>query len=160
MDLTLAERIGTLLKQRGEILVTAESCTGGGLAYTLTAIPGSSQWFDRSYVTYSNQAKIDLLGVPETLLTQYGAVSREVVIEMAKRSLTLSRTNWSIAITGIAGPEGGTPDKPVGTVWIAWANQHGVCHVQIFHFTGGRIHIRNQAIQQSLSELEVLLNKA
>lgn len=153
IDLVLAERLGQLLLEQKATLVTAESCTGGGVAYAITSIPGSSQWFDRAYVTYTNQAKIDMLGIPAALIAQYGAISKEVALAMAERALQLSGATWSIAITGIAGPDGGTPDIPVGTVWIAWASQPAFRQVFVYHFIGERIDIREEAIQKALSSL-------
>ena len=112
----LAEQVGLRLIDRGEMLATAESCTGGWVAQSLTAIAGSSAWFDRGFVTYSNAAKVDMLGVPETTLARQGAVSEATARAMALGALVHSRAHWALAITGIAGPTGGTIDKPVGTV--------------------------------------------
>ena len=123
----LSEQLGARLLERGEWLVTAESCTGGWVAQTVTAIAGSSGWFDRGFVTYSNAAKRDMLGVPETTLDRHGAVSEATARAMAIGALEHSRGDWSVAITGIAGPSGGTPDKPVGTVCFAWAWRAGAC---------------------------------
>jgi nicotinamide-nucleotide amidase len=119
----LAERLGQRLLERGECLAAAESCTGGWLAQSVTAIAGSSAWFDRGFVTYSNAAKIDMLGVPENTLNRHGAVSEAVARAMAQGALAHSRADWTVAITGIAGPGGGSPEKPVGTVCFAWASK-------------------------------------
>ena len=113
---TLAERLGRELLNRGECLATAESCTGGWVAQSVTAIAGSSTWFDRGFVTYSNAAKVEMLGVPETTLERHGAVSEATARAMAQGALAHSRADWAVAITGIAGPTGGTPEKPVGMV--------------------------------------------
>ena len=119
----LAERLGHLLLERGEWLAAAESCTGGWLAQSVTAIAGSSAWFDRGFVTYSNAAKMDMLGVPESTLDRHGAVSEAVARAMAQGALAHSRADWTVAITGIAGPGGGSPEKPIGTVCFAWASK-------------------------------------
>ncbi len=131
-------------------LVTAESCTGGEIAARLTDVPGSSQWFDAGLVTYSNAAKQRLLSVPAAVLTEYGAVSEQTVRAMAEGALIHSDANMSIAVSGVAGPEGGTTTKPVGTVWFAWgfANQ---CVARCQHFSGDRISIRQQAVLYALN---------
>lgn len=157
MDLTLAKRVGERLLAHKATLVTAESCTGGGLAYAITSIPGSSQWFDRAYVTYTNQAKMTMLGVDSELLDQYGAVSKEVALQMAEHALRLSHATWSIAVTGIAGPDGGTPDTPVGTVWIAWASQAGFSEATVYHFMNDRLAVREQAIDEALRRFQSIL---
>src|SRR5690606_4450899 len=117
----LARRLGTLCEARGIMVVTAESCTGGWVAQTITETPGSSKWFDGGYVTYSNSAKHRMLGVPENILHNYGAVSEETVEAMALGAIKDDGAQLSVSVSGIAGPEGGTPSKPVGTVWFAWA---------------------------------------
>lgn len=154
--LLLAEKAGELLKKTGQQLAAAESCTGGGLAYWLTAIPGSSAWFERGLVTYSNQAKMELLGVKAETLKQYGAVSEETAKEMALGVLTHTPADISIAITGIAGPDGGSLEKPVGTVWIAWAkrDQELITHIEVYK--GDRQTIR-QAVM--IKALETLITK-
>src|SRR5579862_4607452 len=118
----LAKEVGERFKSRGLKLVTAESCTGGGLAYAITSIPGSSAWFERGLVTYSNISKEELLGVNPGTLATFGSISAEAAKEMAEGALRHSQAQISIALTGIAGPEGGSLDKPVGTVWIACAS--------------------------------------
>ena len=143
----------TLKKQQLKI-VTAESCTGGGLAYWMTSVPKSSEWFERGFVTYSNLAKEELLGVrPDTLL-QFGAVSQQTAAEMAEGALRYSEAQVSVAITGIAGPDGGTTDKPVGTVWIACAGIKRDIKIVKNSFAGERQAIREQSIQVAL---EILL---
>ncbi|HVV68419.1 MAG TPA: nicotinamide-nucleotide amidohydrolase family protein [Gammaproteobacteria bacterium] len=149
---TLATRLGELLKQRGHLLAVAESCTGGWLSETITSIAGSSTWFDRGFITYSNQAKQDMLGVKHSTLTQFGAVSAQTVQEMAEGALTHSRAHCTIAITGIAGPEGGSIEKPVGTVWIAAAAIGKLTQLVCYHFEGDREMIRRQAVICALGE--------
>lgn len=152
----LAIETGKLLKERGLLLATAESCTGGGLSYWLTSVPGSSEWFERGFVTYSNSAKIDMLGVQSETLEQFGAVSEEVANEMADGALNYSPADISIAITGIAGPDGGTLEKPVGTVWLAWSHSMTTLTKQ-YHFKGDRQSIRHQAMEQALSVLLAII---
>lgn len=156
----LAERVGLALLERGEWLAAAESCTGGWVAQSLTAIAGSSAWFDRGFVTYSNAAKIDMLAVPETTLERHGAVSEATARAMAQGALAQSRADWSLAITGIAGPSGGTPDKPVGTVCFAWASRDGGCEAQTCHFAGDRAAVREQSVGHALGGLLVRLHAA
>ncbi len=149
----LAERLGNLLLQRGEWVAAAESCTGGWVAQTLTAIAGSSAWFDRGFVTYSNAAKVDMLGVPETTLARHGAVSEAAARAMAQGALQHSLANWTLAITGIAGPSGGSPEKPVGTVCFAWASRDGGCEAQTRCFSGDRAAVREQSVRHALTGL-------
>ena len=149
----LAERLGRLLLERGEWLAAAESCTGGWLAQSVTAIAGSSAWFDRGFVTYSNAAKVDMLGVAEGLLERHGAVSEPVARAMAQGTLVHSRADGSVAITGIAGPSGGSPEKPVGTVCFAWARKDGGCEAQTCHFSGDRSAVRKQSVRYALNGL-------
>ena len=149
----LAERLGRLLLERGEWLAAAESCTGGWLAQSVTAIAGSSAWFDRGFVTYSNAAKVDMLGVAEGMLERHGAVSEPVARAMAQGTLVHSRADWSVAITGIAGPSGGSPEKPVGTVCFAWARKDGGCEAQTCHFSGDRSAVRKQSVRYALNGL-------
>ncbi|RME35176.1 MAG: CinA family protein [Gammaproteobacteria bacterium] len=148
----LAERLGRLLLERHALLATAESCTGGGLAKAVTEVPGSSGWFDRGFVTYSNRAKMEMLGVAAATLERHGAVSEAVALEMAAGALRHSAARLSVAITGIAGPGGGTPDKPVGTVWIAWAGE-GDPVARRFRFGGDRSGVREQAVRAALEGL-------
>lgn len=153
-----AARLGATLLTRGEKLATAESCTGGGVAMTLTAIAGSSRWFERGFVTYSNEAKQEMLGVDATTLDREGAVSAATVTEMAAGALSHSRADWSLAISGIAGPDGGTPTKPVGTVWLAWAGPQGIRHCEQHLYPGDRRAVREQAGQRAMEGLLELLN--
>lgn len=148
---TLAERLGRELLNRGERLVTAESCTGGWVAQAVTSVAGSSGWFDRGFVTYSNAAKIDMLGVPEITLARHGAVSEATARQMAQGALRRSVGDWAVAITGIAGPGGGTPQKPVGMVCIAWAQRNGGCEALTCQFAGSRAEIREQSVRLALS---------
>jgi len=156
----LAERLGTSLLARGEWLTAAESCTGGWLAQSVTAIAGSSGWFERGFVTYSNAAKVDMLGVPETTLERHGAVSEATARAMAQGALVHSRADWAVAITGIAGPGGGTPEKPVGTVCFAWAGKEGACIAQTCQFAGERAAVREQAVRHALLGLQSCLDAA
>lgn len=146
----LAAQVGIALRTRSRTLAIAESCTGGWIAKIMTDVPGSSGWFDRGFVTYSNAAKVDLLGVRETTITQHGAVSAEVVAEMAAGALERSPADLVIAVSGIAGPEGGTPDKPVGTVHLAWALRGGPVQTEIRHFSGNRDEVRLEAVAAAL----------
>lgn len=149
----LAESLGSELLDRGEWLATAESCTGGWVAQTVTAIAGSSTWFDRGFVTYSNAAKIEMLGVSETTLARHGAVSEATARAMAQGVLSHSSANWALGITGVAGPGGGSADKPVGTVCFAWASKDGGCEAQTCHFSGDRTAVREQSVCHALKGL-------
>ncbi len=142
---TLAQQVGLALQTHGLMLATAESCTGGAVAAALTDIAGSSAWFERGYVTYANSAKIEMLGVKIATLEQYGAVSEATVREMAIGALAKSHADVALAVSGIAGPSGGSIEKPVGTVWFAWAWRNGEVSAQIGHFSGDRTAIRQQA---------------
>lgn len=146
----LAGEVGRVLKLQGRVLALAESCTGGWVAQCITDVPGSSAWFDRGFVTYSNQAKCELLGVPGETIQIHGAVSGETVLAMAAGVLDYSAADISVAVSGIAGPTGGTPDKPVGTVWFAWRRRDGVCRVQRRQFGGDRRQVRRQAVEVAL----------
>ena len=146
----LAEQVGQTLKQAHLSLVTAESCTGGWIAKMITDIPGCSDWFEAGMAAYSYEAKQALLGVrPETLM-QHGAVSRETVIEMVSGAMITSGASVSVAVTGIAGPSGGTEDKPVGTVWIAWKRRGGYPIAQVFYFDGDRESVRRHTVAEAL----------
>ncbi|WP_297459942.1 CinA family protein [Ferrovum sp.] len=149
-DLALAQQVGEALSQRGWTLATAESCTGGGMAALVTEIPGCSHWFDRAWVTYSNQSKVTLLGVPETLIEAFGAVSEPVVCAMVEGALKFSRADIVVAVSGVAGPGGGTVHKPVGTVCLAWGERQGGVRTDTFWFPGDRRAIRAAAITQGL----------
>ncbi|HZH44974.1 MAG TPA: CinA family protein [Lysobacter sp.] len=149
----LAERIGEAAREQRLMLVTAESCTGGWIAKMLTDIPGSSGWFDCGMVAYSYEAKQALLGVRPQTLEQFGAVSRETVIEMVSGALVHSGAHLAVAVTGIAGPGGGMPDKPVGTVWIAWKRRGGYPRAEVLHFDGDRDAVRRQTVAAALEGL-------
>jgi nicotinamide-nucleotide amidase len=149
----LAEELGKVLTARRWQCITVESCTGGGLSYWITSIPGSSVWFERGLVTYSNQAKQELLGVRATTLANFGAVSAETAQEMALGALQHSPAHISAAITGIAGPDGGSIDKPVGLVWIATATKQGTVNSKSYHFQGNRCSVREQSILAALQQL-------
>lgn len=146
----LAREVGQILRLQGRVLVLAESCTGGWVAQCITDVPGSSAWFDRGFVTYSNQAKCELLGVPTEIIQVYGAVSVETVRAMAAGALSHSAAGVAAAVSGIAGPTGGTLDKPVGTVWFAWQRGDGICRVKHMQFGGDRRQVRRQAVRVAL----------
>jgi nicotinamide-nucleotide amidase len=141
----LARRVGAALGEAGSQLTTAESCTGGWIAKLLTDIPGSSAWFHGGFVTYSNRAKSDMLGVPEALIDRHGAVSREVVEAMATGARQRAAVPLALSVSGIAGPGGGTPDKPVGTVWFAWAGPGDSLHSIEQRLAGDRESVRRQS---------------
>jgi nicotinamide-nucleotide amidase len=153
MDLTqesleaLAADLGQALLERGWSVAAAESCTGGWAAQALTAIPGSSAWFDRGFVTYSNAAKMDMLGVAEATLARAGAVSEATVREMAEGALRHSRAQAAFAVSGVAGPSGGSDSKPVGTVCFAWAVAGQATEVATLHFDGDRRQVRMQSVE-------------
>ena len=153
----LAAALGVRLLAAHDHLVTAESCTGGWIAKTVTDIAGSSDWFDCGMAAYSYEAKQALLGVQPQTLATYGAVSRETVIEMVSGALAHSGASVAVAVTGIAGPGGGTPDKPVGTVWIAWKRRGGYPRAEMFRFDGDREQVRRQSVAAALQGLEVLV---
>ncbi|CAK0766947.1 Nicotinamide-nucleotide amidohydrolase PncC [Gammaproteobacteria bacterium] len=146
----LAQRVGEVLKKRKYLLATAESCTGGGIGQVLTAIPGSSLWYERGFITYSNLAKEELLGVSATTLAIFGAVSDVTVMEMANGALARSHAQVALAVSGIAGPDGGSPDKPVGSVHFAWTRQNGPTRVIGHWFSGDRAAVRHQSIVVAL----------
>jgi len=148
----LAANLATALRQRGWKLATAESCTGGLIAATCTGLSGSSDWLDRGFVTYSNAAKSAQLGVPEGLIAAHGAVSEAVARAMAAGALQQSLAQVSVAVTGVAGPTGGSPEKPVGTVWLAWACP-GEIRAECRHFPGDRDAIRSATVRQALEGL-------
>nr|WP_136251705.1 nicotinamide-nucleotide amidohydrolase family protein [Ningiella ruwaisensis] len=148
----LAERLGSLLNTTHSTVCTIESCTGGGLAFAITDVPGSSAWINQSWVTYSNEAKSQLVGVKSETLKHFGAVSQEVVTEMAQGGQERANADYAVAISGIAGPSGGSADKPVGLVWFGIASPQGV---QTFSrcFSGDRQQVREQAIVLALEKL-------
>lgn len=153
----LVQRLADVLAGNGRMLAVAESCTGGWVAKTLTDLAGSSNWFDRGFVTYSNAAKQDMLGVSAGILAEHGAVSEAVVRAMAQGVLARSQADIALAISGIAGPGGGLPDKPVGTVCFAWAMRGGFDETMTCHFEGDRDAVRSQSVQQALQHLLDLL---
>lgn len=146
----LAAQVGELLLARQQKIVTVESCTGGWVAQALTSVPGCSAWFERGYVTYSNEAKQELVGVKEQTLIDFGAVSEQTALEMAQGALAHSHADAALAITGIAGPGGGSDTKPVGTVCFAWAGSSFSAMALTRHFYGNRAEIRQQAVEFSL----------
>jgi nicotinamide-nucleotide amidase len=149
---SLARRLGTAAIARGAMIATAESCTGGLVAGAITAIAGSSSWFERGFVTYSNLAKEQELGVGQSTIERFGAVSEETARAMAEGAVRASSAQWAVAVTGIAGPDGGTPEKPVGTVWFAWA---GPGHLQALRrqFDGDRSAVREASVRVALEGL-------
>lgn len=148
----LAERLGGLCRRHGVTVTAAESCTGGGVASAITAVAGSSSWFESGYVTYANAAKMRLLGVPEALLAAHGAVSREVVEAMVMGACRDSGADLGVAISGVAGPGGGSAAKPVGTVWLAWGSAEAA-EAECLHFPGDRRAVREQAVHAALAGL-------
>ena len=149
----LSQEVGRVLLANGLTLATAESCTGGWVAQIVTQTSGSSQWFDRGFVTYTNEAKQEMLGVKAETLNRYGAVSEQTVKEMAEGSLSLSRAHIALAISGVAGPTGGTSQKPVGMVCFAWAAGNFPTHTATKNFSGDRTSVRYQAVQYALRHL-------
>jgi len=140
------------LLQKKSVMATAESCTGGGIAQALTAVAGSSLWFDSGFVTYSNQAKHRMLGVPEVVIAGHGAVSEPVVKAMVQGAIAHSEASYAVAVSGVAGPGGGSVEKPVGTVWVAWGSGDQVDAVR-FQFEGDRDAVREQTIDAALQGL-------
>ena len=155
----LAAVVGRLLKAKGENLVTAESCTGGGVAEAITAISGSSEWFDRGFITYSNEAKQAMLRVSAATLERHGAVSEATAREMALGALAVSPGTVSVSVTGIAGPSGGSPAKPVGMVCFAWARSgEAMPRSETRHFSGDRESVRRQSVIRALQGVAELLD--
>jgi nicotinamide-nucleotide amidase len=152
----LSTRVGEALAAQGWTLATAESCTGGWIAETVTATAGSSAWFERGFITYSNESKVELLGVAPGTLARHGAVSEETAREMAAGALTHGHADIAVAVTGIAGPGGGSADKPVGTVCLAWCQRHGELIVETRLFPGSRESIRRQIVIAALERLIIL----
>jgi len=157
---TLATLAGTRLMAAGRILVTAESCTGGWIAQAVTAIAGSSAWFERGFVTYSNESKQELVGVTAATLARFGAVSEETAREMAAGALAAGRGSVALAVTGVAGPSGGTAEKPVGMVCFSWALRDGRPKSETRHFTGDRAAVRRQSVIRALQGLIEVLDEA
>lgn len=156
----LAKRVGAALQARGLVLATAESCTGGLIAERVTSVAGSSQWFDRAFVTYSNAAKREMLGVPEATLEAHGAVSEAVVEAMTRGALEASGATVAVAVSGVAGPGGGTPAKPVGTVCIAWRLASGAACARRVHLAGDRDGVRRRAAELALRGILEIVGEA
>jgi nicotinamide-nucleotide amidase len=154
----LAVQVGALLKSHGLMLATAESCTGGGVAQAITEVAGSSVWFERGFVTYSNLSKQQMLGVRESTLKLHGAVSEMTVREMVAGALQQSSAQVALAVSGIAGPNGGTAEKPVGTVWFAWGLKGGETRSQRCQLDGNRAEVRTQSVDIALQGIVNLLN--
>ncbi|TDR39329.1 nicotinamide-nucleotide amidase [Tahibacter aquaticus] len=154
----LGQTVAETLQQRGQMLVTAESCTGGWIAKTLTDIAGSSAWFEAGLVAYSYEAKQALLGVRPETLAQHGAVSQETVVEMVSGALARYGASVAVAVTGIAGPGGATPGKPVGTIWIGWKRRGGYAKAEVFHFDGDRESVRRQTVAAALVGVQKILS--
>jgi nicotinamide-nucleotide amidase len=150
----LAQELGEQLGRRKLSVATAESCTGGWIGKVLTDVSGSSGWFERGFITYSNESKVAMLGVRQASLDAYGAVSEVVAHEMAEGAAQWSRAQLAVAVTGIAGPEGGSPEKPVGTIWIAWRWTDGKVLSRHFLFKGDRESIRRQSVLAALEGLK------
>ncbi|RZS54622.1 CinA family protein [Sphaerotilus mobilis] len=157
--LALAQTLSQQLMARGWMLASAESCTGGLIAATCTELSGSSLWFERGFVTYSNAAKSELLRVSGELIATHGAVSEPVATAMARGACAHSAAQVSVAVTGVAGPTGGSPNKPVGTVWFGWSLP-GRQHVEVCHFTGDRRAVRRQTVRHALGWLVTTLGQS
>ncbi len=149
----LAEKLGQLLKGKGKKISTAESCTGGWIAQVITEVPGSSSWFDRGFVTYSNLSKMEMLGVNRDTLERYGAVSEETIKEMVAGALANSTSDCTIAVSGVAGPDGGTLEKPVGTVFIGWQERDQEPQCAKLQLQGSRQEIRRETVIKALVEM-------
>ena len=154
----LSGRLGDALRDRGLMMAAAESCTGGWIGQAVTMVPGSSKWFDRGFVTYTNEAKQDMLGVTAETLSEFGAVSEQTVREMVAGALSRSRAQVAVAVSGIAGPDGGSRAKPVGTVLLAWGEKGGGIQTRVMHFQGDRDAVRRETVIAALEGLLVLLN--
>jgi nicotinamide-nucleotide amidase len=146
----LSKRVGEALAARKQMMAAAESCTGGWIGQAITMVPGSSRWFDRGFVTYTNEAKQEMLGVSAKTLHAYGAVSEQTVCEMVAGALARSRAQVAVAVSGIAGPDGGSPSKPVGTVLLAWGEKDGVVEALAMHFAGDRDAVRRATVVAAL----------
>src|SRR4051812_46682505 len=153
----LAAKVGSALKARKLALATAESCTGGWIGEACTAVPGSSDWFERGFITYTNVAKREMLGVKAETLDKFGAVSEQTVAEMVSGALAHSHAQVAIAVSGVAGPTGGTPGKPVGTVCIGWQLESGQPVVETQRFDGDREAVRRQSVERALNGVLALL---
>jgi nicotinamide-nucleotide amidase len=155
----LSGRVGDALKARKLMMAAAESCTGGWIGQAITMVPGSSKWFDRGFVTYTNEAKREMLGVSAETLQAFGAVSEQTVREMVAGALARSRAQIAVAVSGIAGPDGGSQDKPVGTVLLAWAERDGGIKARPMYFQGDRDAVRRQTVIAALEGLLALLGR-
>ena len=155
--LALADQFGHALKQAGRSVATAESCTGGWLGEVLTSVPGSSLWYERGFITYSNMAKREMLGVRTETLTRFGAVSEQTARAMAEGALAHSHADLAVAITGIAGPAGGSAEKPVGTVCFAWGARRVPVYSTTRRFSGDREAVRREAVKAAIEGLQTLL---
>lgn len=168
-SLTLTEQLAVVLQQHGWMLATAESCTGGMIAASCTDLSGSSHWFERGFVTYSNEAKHEMLGVDSALIAEHGAVSKAVAQAMTLGAMRRSHAQVTLAVTGVAGPTGGSADKPVGTVWFAWATPSDTgptlgaetawVKTELMHFAGDRAAVREAAAHHALKTLLDLLQQ-
>ncbi len=147
----LVEQVGAALKSRALMLVTAESCTGGWVGEAVTMVPGSSDWYERGFITYTYISKREMLGVKTETLEQHGAVSEQTVKEMVAGALANSHAQIAVAVSGVAGPAGGMPDKPVGTVCLAWALKNGEPVAETQHFAGDREAVRRQSVERALA---------
>jgi len=156
----VSRALGEACVQGKTTVATAESCTGGGVGEAITRTPGASAWFDRGFVTYSNDAKVDLLGVKQETIGSFGAVSEAVAREMAVGALHQSSAEFAVAVTGVAGPDGGTSSKPVGLVWFAWASLDGKVETRFEIFGGDRAAIRGQAVLEALKGLVGIVTTA
>lgn len=150
---TIVPALAGVLRQAGLKIATAESCTGGLIAGACTTIAGSSDWFERGFVTYSNEAKTEMLGVDAAVIRAHGAVSEPVARAMAEGALERSHAQLAVAVTGVAGPSGGSPSKPVGTVWLAWARAGEATRTELLRLAGDRRSIREQTVQHALQHL-------
>jgi nicotinamide-nucleotide amidase len=156
---TLAEQVGHALKAKGLMMATAESCTGGWIAQAVTAVSGSSSWFERGFVTYTNTAKQEMLGVKTATLEAHGAVSEPTVREMVEGALARSHAQVAVSVSGVAGPTGGTPEKPVGLVCFGWGAKGGAIQTAAKHFDGDREAVRRQAVGFALKQVLALAGK-
>jgi len=149
---TIAQQLGEILCKKNAKLTIAESCTGGAISEAITSVSGSSHWFEFGFVTYANSAKRQLLGVSEETLEQYGAVSEQVVKQMAQGAIKQSEADYAIAVSGVAGPDGGTEEKPVGTVWVCWQTPSQIWTHKLV-LSGDRQAVRTEAVKKSLQQL-------
>ena len=155
----LAQQVGAALKARALMLATAESCTGGWIGAAITAVPGSSDWYERGFITYTYVSKREMLGVTAKTLEEFGAVSEQTVREMVAGALAASDAQVAVAVSGTAGPAGGTPEKPVGTVCLAWALRNGEPVAETRHFAGDREAVRRQTVERALEGVLGLLGE-